>query len=44
MSGSLMLGMVPGMFCRLRLRQTADSQHAQHQHNRDEFTDRVVHR
>jgi hypothetical protein len=33
MSGSLMLGMVPGMFGRLRLRQTADGQHTQHQHN-----------
>ena len=43
MGGCLMLGMVPGMFGRLRLRQTADRQHAQHQHNRDEFTGCVVH-
>jgi len=39
-----MLGMVSGMFSRLGLSQTADGQHAQHQHDRDEFTGRVVHR
>lgn len=31
----LMLGMVPGMLGRLRLSQTTDGQHTQHQHNRD---------
>jgi hypothetical protein len=41
--GCLMLGMVSGMLGRLGLRQTADGQHAQHQHNRDEFTDWGVH-
>jgi hypothetical protein len=38
-----MLGMVSGMLGRLGLRQAADGQHAQHQHNRDEFTGCVVH-
>lgn len=42
--GCLMLGMVSGMFRRLRLRQAANGQHTQHQHNGDEFTDWVVHR
>jgi len=44
MGGCVMLGMVSGMFGRLSLSQTADGQHAQHQHNRDEFTGCVVHR
>jgi hypothetical protein len=31
MRGSLVLGMVPGMFDRLRLRQSADGQDTEHQ-------------
>jgi hypothetical protein len=36
--------MVSGMLGRLRLSQTTDGQHTQHQHNRDKFTGWVVHR
>ena len=43
MRGSLMLGMMPGMFDRLRLSQSADGQDTEHQQNRDEFEDTVVH-
>jgi len=39
-----MLGMVSGMFGRLRLSQAADGQDTEHQHDRDELTDCVVHR
>ncbi len=40
---SLMLGMVPGMFDRLRLSQSADGQDTEHQEDRDEFEDGAVH-
>ena len=43
MRGSLMLGMVPGMLNRLRLRQSADGQDTEHQEDRHEFADCVVH-
>ena len=43
MRSSLMLGMVPGMFDRLRLRQSADRKDAEHQEDRHEFDDGVVH-
>jgi hypothetical protein len=42
--GSLMLGMVPGMLDRLRLRQSADGKDAEHQEDRQEFEGAVVHR
>jgi hypothetical protein len=38
-----MLGMVSGMFRRLRLSQTADGQHTQYQYNRDEFKAGAIH-
>jgi hypothetical protein len=41
--GSLMLGMVPGMLDRLRLCQSADGKDTEHQEDRDEFEDFVVH-
>ena len=41
--GSLMMGMVPGMLNRLRLRQSADGKDAEHQEDREEFEDAVVH-
>ena len=41
--GSLMLGMVPGMFDRLCLCQSADGKDAQHQEDRQEFNDGAVH-
>ena len=44
MRGSLMLGMVAGMFDRLRLSQSADGEDTEHQEDRDEFEDCVVHR
>ena len=43
MRGSLMMGMVPGMLDRLRLSQSADGQDTEHQEDRDEFEDCVVH-
>ena len=43
MRGGLMMGMVPGMLDRLRLRQSADGKDAKHQEDRDEFEDCVVH-
>jgi len=43
MGGSLMLGMVPCMFDRLRLRQTAYGEEAEHQEDREEFTGAVFH-
>lgn len=43
MGGSLMLGMVPGMFDRLRLCQSSDGKDAKHQEDRQEFDDRAVH-
>ena len=43
MRGRLMMGMVPGMLDRLRLRQSADGQDTEHQEDRDEFADGVVH-
>jgi hypothetical protein len=43
MRGSLMMGMMPGMFDRLRLRQSADGKDTEHQEDRDEFEDCAVH-
>jgi hypothetical protein len=43
MRGSLMMGMVPGMLDRLRLSQSADGKDTEHQKDRDEFEDCVVH-
>ena len=43
MRGSLMMGMVPGMLDRLRLRQSADGKDTEHQEDRHEFEDCVVH-
>jgi hypothetical protein len=39
-----MLGMVPGMFDRLRLRQSADGKDTEDQEDRQKFKDAVVHR
>jgi hypothetical protein len=44
MCGSLMLGMVPGMFDRLRLSQSADGKDTDHQKDRQEFEGDLVHR
>jgi len=44
MGGSLMLGMVPGMFDRLCLSQSADGEEAEHQEDREIFERAVVHR
>ena len=44
MCGSLMMGLVPGMLDRLSLSQSADGQDAEHQKDRDNFEDGVVHR
>ena len=44
MRGSLMMGMVSGMFDRLRLSQSADGQDTEHEKDRHEFEDGVVHR
>jgi hypothetical protein len=43
MGGSLMMGMVPGMLDRLRLRQSADGKDTEHQEDRREFEDDAVH-
>ena len=43
MRGSLMMGMVPGMLDRLRLRQSADGKDTEHQEDRQKFEDGVVH-
>jgi len=43
MRGSLMMGMVPGMLDGLCLSQSADGKDAEHQEDRDEFQDGVVH-
>jgi hypothetical protein len=43
-SRSLMLGMVPGMFDRLSLRQTADGKDAEHQEDRQVFEGAAFHR
>ena len=43
MCGSLMMGMVPGMLDHLGLSQSADGKNAEHQEDRDEFEDSVVH-
>ena len=44
MRGSLMVGMVPGMFDRLRLSQSADGQDTEHQQDRHKFEDGVAHK
>ena len=43
MRGSLMLGMVPGMFDRLCLSQSADGQDTEHEEDRHEFKGGVMH-
>ena len=43
MRGSVMMGMVPCMLDRLRLSQSADGQDTEHQEDRDELEDFVVH-
>jgi len=43
MRGSLMLGMVPGMFDRLRLCQSADGKDRENQEDRQELEGAVVH-
>ena len=43
MRSSLMLGMVPGMFDQLCLCQSADGKNTEHQEDRQEFEDGVVH-
>ncbi len=43
MRGSLMLGMVPGMFDRLRLCQSTDGKDTEYQEDRQEFEGGVVH-
>jgi hypothetical protein len=43
MGGSLMLGMVPGMFDRLSLCQSTDGKNTEHQEDRQVFEDTVVH-
>ena len=43
MGGSLMMGMVPGMLDRLRLRQSANGKDTEHQEDRCEFEDDAVH-
>jgi hypothetical protein len=43
MRGSLMMGMVPGMLDRLRLRQSADGKDTDHHDDRHELEDCVVH-
>ena len=43
MRGRLMMGMVPGMLDRMRLRQSADGKDTEHQEDRDEFEDCAVH-
>jgi len=44
MSGCLMMGMVPGMFDRLSLSQSANGKDADHQEDRQEFEGGLVHR
>ncbi len=43
MRGSVMMGMVPCMLDRLRLSQSADGKDTEHQEDRHEFEDCVVH-
>lgn len=43
MRGSLMLGMVPGMFSRLRLSQSTDGQDTDHHKDRQKFEGDSVH-
>jgi len=43
MRGSLMMGMVPSMLDQLRLSQSADGKDADHQEDRHELEDCVVH-
>ena len=43
MRGGLMMGMVPGMLDRLRLSQSADGKDTEHQEDRHEFEDGVIH-
>ena len=43
MRGGLMLGMVSGMFDRLRLCQSSDRKNAKHQEDRQKFDHGAVH-
>jgi hypothetical protein len=43
MRGGLMMGMVPGMLDRLRLSQSADGKDTEHQEDRHEFEDSMIH-
>ncbi len=43
MRGGLMMGMVPGMLDRLRLSQSADGKDTEHQEDRHEFEDGMIH-
>jgi hypothetical protein len=43
MRGSLMMGMMPGMFDQLRLRQSADGKDTEHQEDRNKFEGGAVH-
>ena len=43
MRGSVMMGMVPCVLDRLRLHQSADGKDTEHQEDRDELEDFVVH-
>jgi len=43
MGGSVMIGMVPCMLDRLRLRQSTDGKDTEYQEDRDELEDFVVH-
>jgi len=43
MGGSLMMGVVAGMFDQLRLSQSADGKETEHQEDRREFDDDAVH-
>ena len=43
MRSSLVLGMVPGMLDRLRLRQSSDRKNAKHQEDRQKFEHGAVH-
>jgi hypothetical protein len=44
MGGSFMLGMVPCMFDRLSLSQSADGEDTKHQEDRQEFQGAMAHR
>ena len=43
MCGSLMMGMMSGMFYRLRLSQSTDGKDTEHEEDRNEFEKSAVH-